>query len=76
MCNKKLIGLMFWVWYILNHNILVTILLLLFIYSASYLVILVIWDMVSQCRPGCPGTHYVNQAGLEVKGPACLFSEC
>jgi hypothetical protein len=23
------------------------------------------WDRVSLCSPGCPGTHFVDQAGLE-----------
>jgi hypothetical protein len=25
------------------------------------------WDRVSLCSPGCPGTHFVDQAGLELK---------
>jgi hypothetical protein len=29
------------------------------------------WDRVSLCSPGCPGTHFVDQAGLELKF-ACL----
>jgi hypothetical protein len=24
-------------------------------------------DRVSLCSPGCPGTHFVNQAGLELR---------
>jgi hypothetical protein len=24
-------------------------------------------DRVSLCRPGCPGTHFVDQAGLELR---------
>jgi hypothetical protein len=26
-------------------------------------------DRVSLCRPGCPGTHFVDQAGLELRNP-------
>jgi hypothetical protein len=26
-------------------------------------------DRVSLCSPGCPGTHYVDQAGLELRDP-------
>jgi hypothetical protein len=26
-------------------------------------------DRVSLCSPGCPGTHYVDQAGLELRNP-------
>ena len=25
------------------------------------------WDRVSLCSPGCPGTHFVDQAGLEFR---------
>jgi hypothetical protein len=28
---------------------------------------LVFWDRVSPCSPGCPGTHFVDQAGLELR---------
>jgi hypothetical protein len=27
----------------------------------------VFWDRVSLCSPGCPGTHSVDQAGLELR---------
>jgi hypothetical protein len=27
------------------------------------------WDRVSLCSPGCPGTHSVDQAGLELRNP-------
>jgi hypothetical protein len=27
----------------------------------------VFWDRVSLCSPGCPGTHFVDQAGLELR---------
>jgi hypothetical protein len=26
-------------------------------------------DRVSLCSPGCPGTHFVDQAGLEFRNP-------
>jgi hypothetical protein len=26
-------------------------------------------DRVSLCSPGCPGTHFVDQAGLELRNP-------
>jgi hypothetical protein len=29
---------------------------------------LVFRDRVSLCSPGCPGTHSVGQAGLELRG--------
>jgi hypothetical protein len=30
-------------------------------------VVLVFRDRVSLCSPGCPGTHFVDQAGLELR---------
>jgi hypothetical protein len=30
---------------------------------------LVFGDRVSLCSPGCPGTHSVDQAGLELRNP-------
>jgi hypothetical protein len=32
-------------------------------------VFLVFQDRVSLCSPGCPGTHFVDQAGLELRNP-------
>ena len=32
-----------------------------------FLVFLVFRDRVSLCSPGCPGTHFVDQAGLELR---------
>jgi hypothetical protein len=26
-----------------------------------------VWDRVSLCSPGCPGTHSVDQAGLKLR---------
>jgi hypothetical protein len=31
-------------------------------------------DRVSLCSPGCPGTHYVDQAGLELRNPPASAS--
>jgi hypothetical protein len=41
-------------------------LLLLFFW---FLVFWFFWDRVSLYSPGCPGTHFVNQAGLELRNP-------
>jgi hypothetical protein len=50
----------------MSHHILI----LLFIYLFIYLFILVFRDKVSLCS--CPGTHSVDQAGLELRNsPAC-----
>jgi hypothetical protein len=36
---------------------------------------LVFQDRVSLCSPGCPGTHSVDQAGLELRNPPASASE-
>jgi hypothetical protein len=33
------------------------------------------WDRVSLCIPGCPGTHFVDQAGLELRNPPASASQ-
>jgi hypothetical protein len=35
---------------------------------------LVFRDRVSPCSPGCPGTHFVDQAGLELRNPPASAS--
>ena len=40
-----------------------------------FLVFLVFRDRVSLCRPGCPGTHSVGQAGLELRNPPASASQ-
>jgi hypothetical protein len=37
--------------------------------------ILVFQDRVSLCSPGCPGTHSVDQAGLELRNPPASASQ-
>jgi hypothetical protein len=32
-------------------------------------------DRVSLCSPGYPGTHYVDQAGLELRNPPASISQ-
>ena len=38
--------------------------------------VLVFRDRVSLCSPGCPRTHSVNQAGLELRNPPASASKC
>ena len=33
------------------------------------MLLLLFWDRVSLYSPGCPGTHFVDQAGLELRNP-------
>jgi hypothetical protein len=39
------------------------------------LFVLVFQDRVSLCSPGCPGTHFVDQAGLELRNPPASASQ-
>jgi hypothetical protein len=32
-------------------------------------------DRVSLCSPGCPGTHFLHQAGLELRNPPASASQ-
>jgi hypothetical protein len=44
-------------------------------------VVVVFWfvclfrDRVSLCSPGCPGTHSIDQAGLELRNPPASASQ-
>jgi hypothetical protein len=37
-------------------------------------VLFVFRDRVSLCSPGCPGTHFVDQAGLKLRNPPASAS--
>jgi hypothetical protein len=37
--------------------------------------VLVFRDRVSLCSPGCPGTHFVDQAGLKLRNPLASASQ-
>jgi hypothetical protein len=39
----------------------------LFFVCFVLVLVLVFRDRVSLCSPGCPGTHFVDQAGLELR---------
>jgi hypothetical protein len=41
----------------------------------ALLTLLVFRDRVSLCSPGCPGTHFVDQAGLELRNPPVSASQ-
>jgi hypothetical protein len=47
----------------------------------SFVVVVLFWfwfcffrNRVSLCSPGCPGTHFVDQAGLELRNPPASAS--
>lgn len=44
-------------------------------YSRFYVCVLFFQDRVSLCGPGCPRTHYVDQAGFEIKDPPAPASQ-
>jgi hypothetical protein len=37
--------------------------------------VFVFQDRVSLCSSGCPGTHFVDQAGLELRNPPASASQ-
>jgi hypothetical protein len=48
-------------------------LLLLLLYC--FVLFSAFWDRVSLCSPGCPGTHFVDQTGLELRNPPASASQ-
>jgi hypothetical protein len=40
-----------------------------------FVLLLFFRDRVSPCSPGCPGTHFVDQAGLELRNPPASASQ-
>jgi hypothetical protein len=46
-------------------------------WDAQFLIFLflVFQDRVSLCSPGCPGTHFVDQACLELRNPPASASQ-
>jgi hypothetical protein len=40
-----------------------------------FFLFLVFRDRVSLCSPGCPGTHFVDQAGLELRNSSASASQ-
>jgi len=43
-------------------------------YFVWFVCLFVFWDKVSLYSPGCPGTHFVDQAGLELRNPPASAS--
>jgi hypothetical protein len=44
-------------------------------HTIYFFVVVVFRDRVSLCSPGCPGTHFVDQAGLELRNPPVFVSQ-
>ena len=44
----------------------------------TYFIVIILevgcWDKISLCRTGCPETHSVDQAGLELRDPPASAS--
>ena len=38
-----------------------------FVCVCLFVCLFVFWDRVSLCSPGCPGTHFVDQAGFKLR---------
>jgi hypothetical protein len=56
--------------------LLLLLLLLVFVLFVCLFVCFVFQDRVSLCSPGCPGTHSVDQDGLELRNTLPLPPEC
>jgi hypothetical protein len=49
--------------------------ILLFVWLVGVFFVFVFRDRVSLCSPGCLGTHFVDQAGLELRNPPASASQ-
>jgi hypothetical protein len=49
-----------------------------FTYTTLFVVVVIVFgffrDRVSLCSSGCPGTHFVDQAGLKLRNPPASAS--
>jgi hypothetical protein len=43
--------------------------------TGLFVVVVVFQDRISLFSPGCPGTHFVDQAGLELRNPPASASQ-
>jgi hypothetical protein len=75
--SKHFFLMYFWLFVLLHlksvcrvYLLIYFILFFLFIYLFIYF-----WDRVSLCSPGCPGTHSVTQAGLELRNSPASASQ-
>jgi hypothetical protein len=50
--------------------------LLVFLFVCLFIYFLAFQDRGSLCSPGCPGAHFVDQAGLELRNSSASASEC
>jgi hypothetical protein len=55
-------------------NVAMCVCILCFVLFCFVLFCFVFQDRVSLCSPGCPGTHFVDQAGLELRNPPATAS--
>ena len=45
-----------------------------FFFLLVFVVVVFFLNRVSLCSPSCPGTHFVDQAGLELRNPPGMSS--
>jgi hypothetical protein len=60
-------GFFFYLYYGRKHILLLLLVFLLLLFCSVLFLFLFFQDRVSLCSPGCPGTHSVDQAGLELR---------
>jgi hypothetical protein len=62
-------------WCGLEKHFFATTFFLVFGFFVLFCFVFVFRDRVSLCSPGCPGTHSVDQAGLELRNPPASASQ-
>jgi hypothetical protein len=63
--NHKSHHVIKYLWYLINFLTL----------KWNFFVVVCFLDRISLCSPGCPGTHFVDQAGLELRNPPASASQ-
>jgi hypothetical protein len=62
--------------YVAENDLEIRILFFFFLlFLFLFLLFCFFWDRVSLCSPGCPGTHSVDQAGLELRNSPASASQ-
>jgi hypothetical protein len=70
-CGLQMSSESFWLLLSLDHNVPN---IFLFVFVCLFVWFLFFRDRVSLYSPGCPGAHFVDQAGLELRNPPATAS--
>jgi hypothetical protein len=70
--EKAMLGTI--IFFLSDKNVSSVYLSLYFLFACLFFVVFFFQDRVSLYSPGCPGAHFVDQAGLELRNPPASAS--